>query len=82
MKRLDQIRRGLRLLLGGRCRKCDRRNHLEVHHVHGCTWVQRHLNSRNRWERYLAEFKTGVHLELLCRRCNAALNQHTYGVRS
>jgi hypothetical protein len=81
MNRTDQIRKGLRLLLGGRCRECGTTQKLEIQHVDGCTWVQRKLNTRSRWYRYLKEYREGVRLELLCRSCNGALNQWTYGTR-
>jgi hypothetical protein len=82
MNDAHRIRRGLRLLLGDCCAGCGTRRALEVHHVDGCSWVQRKLNSTDRWRRYLREFKQGVRLQLRCRACNASLNQWTYGTRA
>lgn len=67
--RLDQVRKGLRLLLGEKCKKCGSKREVEIQHPEGCTWTQRSLNSKDRWFRYLKEFKSGTVLELLCRKC-------------
>lgn len=82
--RLNQIRYGLKLLLGGRCCRCgDRRLYrLEIDHAQGCTWVQRSYNTETRWYRYLREYRSGVKLTLKCRSCNARENQWTHGTRA
>jgi hypothetical protein len=74
-------RAALRAILGGACALCGAAERLEVDHVAGCTWVQRRLNSRDRWARYWREWLAGVPLRMLCRPCNAARNQWTHGTR-
>ena len=84
MKRIDQIRHGLKHLLGGRCALCRERRFavLEIDHVDGCTWEQKRLNTQSRWYRYLREYRSGVKLRLLCRTCNAAENQWVHGTHA
>ena len=67
--------------LGGRCAVCGTRRRLEFDHVDGCTWVQRREGRENRLRRYLAEFRSGVRLRVLCRSHNGSQNQHTHGTR-
>jgi hypothetical protein len=81
-RRIRRVKAEVLGALGGACAKCRSRRRLEVDHVDGCTWVQRKLNSEHRWYRFRAELRAGVRLRALCRRCNAALNQHTYGTRA
>jgi hypothetical protein len=67
--------------LGGCCAKCGATKKLEINHVDGCTWIQRRVSSHARLLRYLNEYRAGVRLNVLCRSCNAGLNQHVYGTR-
>ena len=79
---LRRIRQAVLEALGDCCEDCGVTSvTLEIHHVKGCTWVQRDLNTLDRWRRYRRELESGVELGLLCRSCNAALNQWTYGTR-
>lgn len=56
-------------MLGEHCEKCGTKKNVEIQHPEGCTWVQRNLNSKDRWFRYLKEYRAGTKLELLCRKC-------------
>ena len=81
---LATTRLALKTALGGHCAVCgeDDFGCLEIDHMLGCTWVQRRLNTRQRWARYLDEYRRGVPLRLLCRSCNGRENQWTHGTRS
>lgn len=82
--RVNQIRKGLKHLLGARCAICGERRFasLTIDHVDGCTFDHDSLNTYDRWFRYLREYKQGVRLRLLCLSCNSRENQHTHGTRS
>lgn len=60
-------------LLGGRCAKCRSVHRLEVDHIDGRTWRSNSLAFRDRVRRYWKEYKSGVLLRVLCRRCNGSL---------
>lgn len=69
----------------GRCARCKRRHRprrgdperpwwfLEVDHVDGRNWSPRELSRIARVRRYWEEYRAGVRLRALCRRCNAQL---------
>lgn len=80
--RRARLRRALFDVLGGRCSTCQGVDELEIHHVDGCTWNQRERNAEHRLYTYLRELRSGVRLDVLCRSCNGALNQSTYGTRA
>lgn len=67
------LRHLLILVLGGKCEKCGGTllEVLEIDHVDGCTWSRRAVPSHLRVERYWQEYREGVRLRVLCRRCNA-----------
>jgi hypothetical protein len=46
------------------------KNPLEVDHVDGRGWAVHALSHRDRVARYWAEYRRGVRLRVLCRRCN------------
>lgn len=60
---------------GRRCALCGvrKRSHasLEVDHVHGRDWVLTSHSQLGRVRRYWREYRAGVALRALCRRCNA-----------
>jgi hypothetical protein len=80
-RRVENIRRGLKWLLGARCAGCgDRKlSRLTIDHVDACTWIHEKHNTYDRWYRYLREYKQGVRLRLLCHSCNSAENQSVHG---
>lgn len=57
-----------------RCADCGTRKRsydaLEIDHVEGRDWDPRKLNRWSRIARYWREFKAGVKLRALCRKCN------------
>lgn len=55
---------------------------LEIDHVDGCTWEHRRVSWSTRIRRYVAEYRAGVRLQILCRSCNGSRNQHTHGTRA
>lgn len=59
----------------GRCQKCNRKprsiDSLQVDHVHGRTWDVTKVNRWTRAKRYWQEFKDGVMLRALCKKCNS-----------
>lgn len=55
---------------------------LEIDHVDGCTWQHRRLSWSARIRRYVAEYRAGVRLQILCRSCNGAKNQAVLGRRA
>ena len=68
----------------GRCRMCNRRPRrglgaLEVDHVNGRDWAPRDLPMHQRIARYWQEYRDGVKLRALCRRCNAKDGAHRRG---
>lgn len=78
-ERIDLLRAVLIETLGGRCAQhgCETPfDDLEIDHVIGCTWNQRAAGREGRHLRYVREFREGVPLQVLCRSCNAAKNQH------
>lgn len=60
-----------------RCAHCRRRvrqlARLEVDHVDGRDWQPRDFSQGERVDRYWREYRAGVALRALCRRCNAQL---------
>ncbi len=83
-ERIDLLRDALIEALGNMCsgEGCQTpADNLEINHVDGCTWDQRRAGRENRFLRYLREYRAGVRLNILCRSCNAAQNQHTHGTR-
>lgn len=72
-KRALELRHDLIRQLGGKCAECGRTEIavLEIDHVDGRTWSARGLSSYRRVLRYWREFRAGVRLRVLCRRCNA-----------
>lgn len=70
-ERLGLLKKMLIQALGGKCVHCGRVRRLEINHIDGTTWVQRQLNSYDRWMRYVKEYREGIRLNILCRKCNA-----------
>lgn len=72
-----ELRRSLleKLAPDGRCQKCGKKprmiDSLQVDHVYGRTWDVTKVNRWTRAKRYWQEFKDGVCLRALCKRCNA-----------
>lgn len=60
-------------LLGGRCAECKSTHRLEIDHVDGREWRSKSLAFRDRVARYWREYKSGVYLRVLCRKCNGSL---------
>ena len=67
------IRSALLIALGQRCQGCGGTllSVLEIDHVDGRAWSLRGTDSLERALRYCQEYRDGVHLRVLCRRCNA-----------
>lgn len=80
-ERVDLLRSMLLSSLGGCCASCGRKRGLEVNHVDGCTWPHRRVSREVRVRRYVEEYRAGVRLNVLCRSCNGAGNQHRFGTR-
>lgn len=70
-ERLAFARAILIAVLGGVCAWCGSDDHPEVDHVDGRDWVPRELSATARLQRYFAEFRAGVRLRVLCKRCNS-----------
>lgn len=66
----------------GRCQKCGRKprsiDSLQVDHVHGRTWDVTKVNRWTRAKRYWQEFKDGVMLRALCKKCNSGYRPARY----
>jgi hypothetical protein len=78
-ERIDLLRDELIRVLGGRCatRGCATPfDCLEIDHVDGVTWKHSAAGRATRHIRYAEEYRRGVRLQLLCRSCNGAKNQH------
>ena len=58
-------------VLGGRCEECGATERLEVDHKDGAGWSHRRMSSHQRVMRYVAEYRAGIPLRVLCRSCNA-----------
>ena len=58
--------------LGGRCAECGRRGEaqLAVDHVNGRGYEARKLSYVTRVRRYYEEYRSGVQLRVLCKKCN------------
>lgn len=52
------------------CALCGRQSRLSVDHVDGRRWSVAALAWKARLENYIAEFKAGIRLRLLCIKCN------------
>jgi hypothetical protein len=66
--------------LGGKCRKCQAVENLELDHPEGKDWEARKLSPQMRMKRYEQDFENGK-LSLLCVNCNrkdGALNKNYY----
>lgn len=66
----------LRTLCGGRSPRCklcgigERHHQLDVDHERGKAWRAERVRYDARVDRYWREFREGVPLRVLCRRCN------------
>lgn len=66
------MRAVLVLVLGGRCARCGCVDlaRLEVDHVDGRCYMVEDEDSYHRTLRYMEEYRQGVRLQALCKRCN------------
>ena len=61
-------------LLGGKCQDplCEDGTNLQVHHLDGRDWEVTRVEQSRRVSRYWREYRAGVRLGVLCRKCNGA----------
>lgn len=72
--RANTLRHKLLAELGGKCALCNSRWQLAVDHVDGRQWVPSMSSQYIRVLRYWKEYRAGVRLRALCRKCNGGYN--------
>lgn len=66
----------LLLRLGKACAKCGKQRNLAIDHVDGRDWDVTSVSQAGRVRRYLREYRSGVKLRVLCKKCNGGYNPY------